>query len=170
MPHAVAAANGLRLIIRSDDARFTPPVDAPAGEAAEHRGMERLPLVYTAAFAASGDRTVAEQVAERVMVAAPADDATTLAERAVLLALRSAPHRAFAPMRAEEREVIALARLTGATTGRVAAVLDISQDEVRARMRSGLLRVLNGGGARRTPRPPRGCGSAASPGRAGRAS
>ena len=128
--------------------------------------MHRLPLVYTAAYAASGDQAVAEQVAERVMVAASESDATTLAERAVLLALRAAPDRAFAPMRAEEREVVALARLTGATTGRVATVLGISQDEVKARMRDGLRAVLSAGGGPRMPQPLRGCGSAASPGRA----
>jgi DNA-directed RNA polymerase specialized sigma24 family protein len=128
--------------------------------------MHRLPLVYTAAYAASGDQAVAEQVAERVMVAAPAGDATSLAERAVLLALRSSPHRAFAPMRAEEREVVALARLTGATTGRVATVLGITPEEVRARMTSGLRALLSAGGERRTPPLLPGCGSGASPGRA----
>jgi hypothetical protein len=132
----------------------------------EHRSMHRLPLVYTAAYAASGDQSVAEQVAERVMLAASGSDATALAERAVLLALRAAPNRAFAPMREEEREVIALTRLTGATTGRVATVLGISQEEVRARMRDGLRALLSGGDAPRTPRPRRGSGSAASPGRA----
>ena len=130
------------------------------------RTMHRLPLVYTAAYAASGDRAVAEQVAERVMVAAGAGDATSLAERAVLLALRSSPHCAFAPMRDEEREVVALARLTGATTGRVARVLGISTDEVRARMTSGLRALVSAGGELRTPPPLRGCGSAASRGRA----
>ena len=105
--------------------------------------MDRLPLVYTAAYAASGDQAVAEQVAERVMLAASRHDATTLTERAVLLALRAAPHRAFAAMGAEEREVVALARLTGATTGRVATVLGIGEDEVRTRMRDGLRAVLS---------------------------
>jgi hypothetical protein len=128
--------------------------------------MHRLPLVYTAAYAASGDQAVAEQVAERVMLAAGAQDATTLAERAVLLALRAAPHRAFAPMAAQEREVVALARLTGATTGRVATVLGIREDEVRVRMRDGLRALVSAGGERRTPPPRHGSGSAASPGRA----
>jgi hypothetical protein len=128
--------------------------------------MDRLPLVYTAAYAASGDQAVAEQVAERVMLAASRHDATALAERAVLLALRAAPHRAFAAMRAEEREVVALARLTGATTGRVATVLGMREDEVRARMRDGLRALVSGGGGRRTPLPRRGSGSGASPGRA----
>jgi DNA-directed RNA polymerase specialized sigma24 family protein len=140
---------------------------APAAKRRSIRPMHRLPLVYTAAFAASGDQTVAEDVAERVMRASPGHDATTLAERAVLLALRAAPHRAFAPMRAEEREVVALARLTGATTGRVAAVLDITQEEVRARMRNGLRSLISAGGAPRTPPPPLGCGSGASPAHGG---
>jgi Sigma-70, region 4 len=128
--------------------------------------MDRLPLVYTAAYAASGDQAVAEQVAERVMLAAPGHDDTTLAERAVLLALRTGPDRSFAAMGVQEREVVALARLTGATTGRVATVLGISQDEVRARMRDGLRAVLSGGGGRRTLPPLHGSGSGASPGRA----
>jgi len=137
----------------------------------DDRGMHRLPAVYTAAFAASGNRSVAEQVAERVMLAATGGDAaTSLAERAVLLALRAAPDRAFTPMGAEEREAVALARLTGATTGRVATVLGISQDEAGARMRSGLRKLVSAGGGPRTQRPLHDCGSAASPGRAGRAS
>ena len=128
--------------------------------------MHRLPLVYTAAYAASGNQAVASEVAERVMLAAAEQDATTLAERAVLLALRAAPDRAFAAMGTREREVVALARLTGATTGRVATVLGISQDEVRRRMRDGLRALLSGGGAPRTPPPPRGSGCGASPARA----
>jgi hypothetical protein len=125
--------------------------------------MDVLSLVYTAAFAASGSRVVAEQVAERVIVAQPAGDPTSLAERAVLLALRSSPACAFASMCEDDREAVALARLTGATTGRVASVLGIAPEEVRARMRRGL---LSAGGAPRTPRPRPGSGSAASPGRA----
>jgi DNA-directed RNA polymerase specialized sigma24 family protein len=136
----------------------------------EYRRVHRLPAVYTAAFAASGDQAVAEDVAERVMLAASGHDATTLAERAVLLAVRAAPHRAFTPMPAREREVVALARLTGATTERVAAVLEITPEQARARMRSGLRALVNGGGARRTPPPPPDCGSGASPGHAGRES
>jgi DNA-directed RNA polymerase specialized sigma24 family protein len=139
---------------------------AAAARRREHRRMHRLPLVYTAAYAASGDQAVAQEVAERVMLAAARDDARTLAERAVLLALRAGPDRAFAPMGAREREVVALARLTGATTGRVATVLGIREDEVRVRMRDGLRALLSASGAQRTPPPRPGSGSAASPGRA----
>ena len=44
--------------------------------------MHRLPIVYTAALAASGDQAVAEHAAERVMVAASSQDASALAEKA----------------------------------------------------------------------------------------
>ena len=134
--------------------------------------LVHLPRIYTAALAASGQQTVAEQVAERVMLADEGGDATSLVERAVLLALRTRPHDAFEPMRAEDREVVALARLAGATTGRAATVLGIDAAEVRARMTSGLraLARVSAGGARRTPPPPPGSGSAASPGRGARAS
>ena len=132
--------------------------------------MHRLAPVYTAAFAASGSQAVAEEVAERVMLAAGGEDAKRLAERAVLLALRRAPHRAFAPMRPEEREAVALARLTGAGTGRIASLLGISADEVRARLSGGLRAALSAGGAPRTPPPQLDSGCAVSPGRAGRAS
>jgi DNA-directed RNA polymerase specialized sigma24 family protein len=141
-----------------------------SGDPPDDRGMQRLPAVYTAAFAASGDQAVAEEVAERVMLAGAREDATTLAERAVLLALRAGPHRAFAPMAAEQRDAVALARLTGASTCRVATVLGISQDEVRARLRDGLRALVSAGGGPRTPQPLRGSASEASRGRGGRGS
>jgi hypothetical protein len=139
----------------------------PADDRPMHstRLVADLPRVYSAAFAASGDQTVAEHVAERVMLAAEGSDVSALVERAVLLAVRASPHRAFAPMCAEEREVVALARLAGATTQRVAALLGVEVDEVRARMSSGLralARSFSADGARRTPPLRRDCGSAAS--------
>ena len=78
--------------------------------------LTALPLVYAAAVAASSDAGVAEEVTERVLVADPGGDSGVLVERAVLLAVRTSPHAAFAPMRLREREAIALARLAGATT------------------------------------------------------
>jgi len=132
--------------------------------------MDRISLVYSAAFAASGDRAVAEQVTERVFLAAPSGDGDALAESAVLLALRSAPDPAFAAMPAEERDVVGLTRLTGAHTSRVAWVLGITPEEVRARMRRGLRVLLSAGAVPRTPPLPLGCGSAASPAHGGRAS
>jgi DNA-directed RNA polymerase specialized sigma24 family protein len=131
--------------------------------------LGHLPRVYTAALAASGNQAVAEQIAERVMLADGGGDATSLVERAVLLAVRSRPHEAFAQMEPADREVVALARLAGATPRRAATVLGIGADEVRARMTSGLralARGVSGGGVPRTPLPLRGSGSGASPGRA----
>jgi hypothetical protein len=155
-------------IVRSDDARFSHPVDYAVAPRSED-GLV-LTRVYAAALAASGNQAVAEHVTERVMLAAGGGDATALVERAVLLAIRTAPHDAFTPMRADEREVVALARLAGATTSRAAAVLGVDQTEVRALMCSGLRALLSGGdGPRTLPLPP-GCGSAASPVHAGHAS
>jgi DNA-directed RNA polymerase specialized sigma24 family protein len=136
----------------------------------DDRHMDRISLVYSAAFAASGERAVAEHVTERVFLAAPSGDGEALAERAVLLALRSAPDPAFAAMPSDERDVVGLTRLTGAPAGRVASVLGITPEEVRARMRRGLRALLSAGAVPRRPPLPLGCGSAASPGHAGRAS
>ncbi len=132
--------------------------------------MDRISLVYTAAFAASGDRAVAEQVTERVFLAAPSGDGDALAERAVLLALRSAPDPAFASMPRGGAGRRRARPAHGRHTGRVATVLGITPEEVRARMRRGLRALLSAGAVPRTPPLPLGCGSAASPGHAGRAS
>ena len=132
--------------------------------------LAALPLVYGAAIAASSDAGVAEQVTERVLLADPGGESDVLVERAVLLAVRTSPHAAFARMCVQEREVIALARLARATTTRIAALLALEPKAVRALMTSGLRAVVNRDGAPRTPLPLPGCGSAASPGCAARAS
>jgi DNA-directed RNA polymerase specialized sigma24 family protein len=100
--------------------------------------LAALPRVYGAAMAASSDAGVAEQVTERVLLADPGGDSGVLVERAVLLAVRTSPDEALARMREQEREVIALARLAGATTTRIAAVLALEPKAVRALMTSGL--------------------------------
>ncbi len=132
--------------------------------------LAALSCVYGAAMAASSDAGVAEEVTERVLLADPGGDSSVLVERAVLLAVRTSPDAALARMRVQEREVVALARLAGATTTRIAAVLALEPKAVRALMTSGLRAVVNRDGAPRTPPPPSGCGSAASPGHAARAS
>jgi hypothetical protein len=132
--------------------------------------LTALPQVYAAAIAASSDAGVAETVTERVLVADPGGDSGVLVERAVRLAVRTSPHPAFAPMQPREREAIALARLAGATTARVAALLGVEPAEARRLMTSGLREAINRGGARRTQPPRPGCGSAASPAHAARAS
>jgi hypothetical protein len=151
-----------------DDGALTRPVDYAAVPGSEDGGV--LTRVYAAALAASGSQAVAEQVSERIMLAARGDATTTLVERAVLLAIRTSPDSAFMPMGAEEREAIALARLAGASTGRVATVLGVEPAEVRARMRRGLRALVSRDGAPRTPPPRRDCGCGASPAHAAHAS
>jgi len=92
------------------------------------------PHVYGAALAASADADAAEDVTRGVMTDAVAGrtraDARSLVQRALLGAVRGAPHPSLAPMRTEEREVVALARLGGYTVPEIA--------EARARMTSAL--------------------------------
>jgi DNA-directed RNA polymerase specialized sigma24 family protein len=76
------------------------------------------------------------------MVAAAAGaerpDARSLVARAVVRAVQTAPHAAFAPVPSPEREIIALARLAGYSVAEIAETLDIEPAEARSRMTSGL--------------------------------
>jgi DNA-binding NarL/FixJ family response regulator len=106
------------------------------------------PHVYGAALAASADAGAAESVTCDVMVDAVRGrtraDARSLIERAVLRSVHDAPHPAFAPMRTEEREVVALARLGGYSVPEIAEALGIAPAEARARMASGLRALAAG--------------------------
>jgi DNA-directed RNA polymerase specialized sigma24 family protein len=108
-----------------------------------------VPHVYGAALAAAADPAAAADVAREVMVEATSGsqraDARSLVERALLRSVREAPHRAFAPMRAEEREVVVLARLGGYSVGEIASTLAICPAEVRARMTRGLRTLVSEG-------------------------
>jgi DNA-directed RNA polymerase specialized sigma24 family protein len=145
----------LRQIIRSDDARS--PFGAMAARAAAGSirpvmailGRSRAQAlvdasvdhVYGAALAASADRGAAEDVTQAVMVEAATGraraDARSLVERAVLRAVRVAPHPAFDAMGAGEREAVALARLAGYSVPEIADALGIAPPEVRSRLTSG---------------------------------
>jgi DNA-directed RNA polymerase specialized sigma24 family protein len=95
--------------------------------------------VYGAAVAATAGPAAAAEVTEHVMVAARGErDSRSLVGRAVLRAMRTAPHSAFAPMPEPEREAIALARLAGYSVDEIADLLGISPAEARARMTRGL--------------------------------
>jgi DNA-directed RNA polymerase specialized sigma24 family protein len=96
--------------------------------------------VYGAALAAAAGPAAAADVTQDVMVAAATDraDTRTLVARAVVRAMRTAPHAAFARMPGPEREVIALARLAGYTVPEIAELLDIDPAEARGRMVRGL--------------------------------
>jgi DNA-directed RNA polymerase specialized sigma24 family protein len=100
------------------------------------------PHVYGAALAAAADAGAAEDVAHEVLREAVAGrargDARSLVERAVLQAVRTAPHPAFAPLRSGDREAVALARLAGYSVAEVADALAIPPTEARSRMTSGL--------------------------------
>jgi hypothetical protein len=101
-----------------------------------------IPHVYGAAVAASARPGAAEAVTQDVMTEAIAGrtpaDARSLVERALLSAVRGEPHPSLAPMRIEEREVVALARLGGYTVPEIADALGIAPCEARARMTSAL--------------------------------
>jgi hypothetical protein len=103
--------------------------------------------VYGAAVAASRDHTAAAEIAERVLLTAPAGggaaadrriDDRALVERAIRLGVRMAPPEAFAVMEPRDREAIALARLAGYSAGEVAVTLGTSVEDVKARMLRGL--------------------------------
>jgi DNA-directed RNA polymerase specialized sigma24 family protein len=121
----------LRQIIRLEDG------GAPARcESARVLGLRE---VYGAAVAATAGPAAAAEVTEHVMVAARGErDSRSLVGRAVLRAMRTAPHAAFAPMPEPEREAIALARLAGYSVDEIADLLGISPAEARARMTRGL--------------------------------
>jgi DNA-directed RNA polymerase specialized sigma24 family protein len=97
-----------------------------------------LPEVYGAALAAAAGPQAAADVTEHVMVSSRGGDTRSLVGRTVLHAMRTAPHAAFAPMPAPEREVIALARLARYSVDEIADMLGIEPAEARARMTRGL--------------------------------
>jgi DNA-directed RNA polymerase specialized sigma24 family protein len=68
-------------------------------------------------------------------------DARSLVAQAIIRAVRTAPHAAFAPMPEPEREVVALARLARYSVTEIAELLEIPAAEARSRMTSGLRAV-----------------------------
>jgi DNA-directed RNA polymerase specialized sigma24 family protein len=114
--------------------------------------------VFSAAHAACADPELAAEATRRVLVADPDAAADQLAARAALLtAARTAT---WAPLDADARDAIVLARTLGWKTDRIAVQLNTTQEDVRRRVARGL----------RTLPPPPGCAAAASPGRAAHAS
>jgi DNA-directed RNA polymerase specialized sigma24 family protein len=127
--------------------------------------LDHLEEVWRAALAASGDRAVAEDVTAAVLRGAPEDAPRgELVRGAVLAAVRQAPAPAFAAMRGQAREAVALARIAGCEVGEVAATLGVADGTARTLLTEGLRSVLRlrAATAPRTPPPVLGCGSAAS--------
>ena len=127
--------------------------------------LDHLDAVWRAALAASGDHRVAEDVTTAVLRAAPADATQgELVRRAVLAAVRREPAPAFAGMRDDERDAVALARIAGCPVAEVAAALGVGEGAARRLLTAGLCSMLprRPASARRTPLPALGCGIAAS--------
>jgi hypothetical protein len=104
---------------------------------------EVLPPVHSLAVAACADATTAEAIAERVILEAAAERVprAELEHRALALAVRAQPIPELAPMCAEDREAVALARLAGRTVPEIARALGVEEREVKARMLRGLRAV-----------------------------
>jgi hypothetical protein len=128
--------------------------------------VDHLDAVWRAALAASGDQTVAEDVATKVLASAGGDaPAGELVPRAVLLAIRSSPAPGFAGMSAQQREAVALARIGGCRIDEVAATLRVSDGAARRLLTEGLRSTLRHHRRTSAPRrlpPALGCGSAVS--------
>ena len=116
--------------------------------------------VFAAARAAAADDDTAAEATTHVLRADPHGQPDVLAARGACLAAHRRPHPAYAPMAPEDRDAVVLARTLGWTADRIAAQLQTSEADIRARLARGLRTLL----------PPRGCAAAASPARAGRAS
>jgi DNA-directed RNA polymerase specialized sigma24 family protein len=116
--------------------------------------------VFAAARAAAADDETAAGATARVLRADPYGRPEVLAARGACLAARQLPHPAYAGMAPDDRDAVVLARALGWTSDRIAAQLQTTEADVKARLARGL----------RTLRPPRDCAAGASPARAGRAS
>jgi len=114
------------------------------GPGARWDALPVLEDVYGAALAASAGPAAAGEVTHDVMVGAAGrrPDVRALVARAIVRAVRTAPHAAFARMPEGEREVVALARLGGYTVAEIAEALGIAPAEARSRMTSGLRAVV----------------------------
>jgi DNA-directed RNA polymerase specialized sigma24 family protein len=111
--------------------------------------QDDLSWVYGAALRAASSETSA---AEATRVAIGSLDGRTNGEerrralmaRAVASALRSSPVEPLAALPPGEREAIGLARIVGMDVEEIACFSGVDASEVKARMRSGLGRLVSG--------------------------
>jgi DNA-directed RNA polymerase specialized sigma24 family protein len=113
---------------------------------------EDLPWVYGAALRAASS----EESAARAALSALGEDPTgetgdvggerrrALMARAVASALRSSPAESLAALPLDERETIGLARIVGMNVDEIALFTGSDASAVKARMRSGLERLVIG--------------------------
>jgi DNA-directed RNA polymerase specialized sigma24 family protein len=110
--------------------------------------------VFAAARAVAADDETAAQATVRALHSGCPEAV------AARLAAGRRPHPAYAGMAPDDRDAVVLARALGWTADRIAAQLQTSEADVRARLARGLRTLL----------PPRDCAGAASPARAGHGS
>ena len=99
-----------------------------------------LAEVYGAALAAAVDAQAAADVAAEVLATAarPLPGTEALRVATVILALRRAPHAAFAAVPPGEREALALARLLGLSVTEIAEALGTDRRTAAARLTAAL--------------------------------
>jgi DNA-directed RNA polymerase specialized sigma24 family protein len=113
---------------------------------------EDLPWVYGAALRAASDETCAAEATRAAIVSSANLDGRANGEerrralmaRAVASALRSSPVESLAALPPGEREAIGLARIVGMNVEEIALFSGVDASEVKARMRSGLGRLVTG--------------------------
>jgi DNA-directed RNA polymerase specialized sigma24 family protein len=113
---------------------------------------EDLPWVYGAALRAASDETCAAEATRAAIVSSANLDGRANGEerrralmaRAVASALRSSPVESLAALPPGEREAIGLARIVGMNVDEIALFSGVEASEVKARMRSGLGRLVAG--------------------------
>jgi DNA-directed RNA polymerase specialized sigma24 family protein len=109
--------------------------------------QDDLPWVYGAALRAASSETAAAEAA-RVAIRSlnqrenGEERRRALMARAVASALRSSPVEPLAALPLGEREAIGLARIVGMDVDEIARFSGIDAREVKARMRSGLGRLV----------------------------
>jgi DNA-directed RNA polymerase specialized sigma24 family protein len=111
-----------------------------------------LPWVYGAALRAASSETSAAEAARAAIGSTDSLDVRgngeerrrVLMARAVASALRSSPVEPLAALPPSEREAIGLARIVGMDVDEIARFTGSDTSEVKARMRSGLGRLVTG--------------------------
>lgn len=104
---------------------------------------EVTPRIYGAALAVAGNPDAAVDVTAHVLARSMAARSRGVVEispedRAIALAVRSAPSAEFRPLRLEDRAVVALARVRGRSVAQIASALDLDEGAVRVSLTRGL--------------------------------
>ena len=134
---------------------FGPAYVLPVLPKRKRKGQSReedLPWVYGAALRAASNEESAVLAALSALGSDPSGETgevggerrRVLMARAVASALRSSPGEPLAALPAEERETIGLACIVGMNVDEIALFTGSDASAVKARMRSGLQRLVTG--------------------------